>query len=293
MNAVGNAARLYGIARTMTITAPIAVTGASGNVGQAVVAALRARGVPVRPLLREPVGDALAFDFLRPDTFEAAVTGAAGLFLLRPPPISDVGPTLNRLVDVALAAGVARIVFLSVIGADTRGYIPHAKVEKHLIGSAAAWTFLRAGFFAQNLGDAYRADIREHDELFVPAGAGRAAFIDVRDIGEVAARVFTEEGHAGQAYTLTGPQALSFAEVAGLLSVALARKIEYTRPGVLRYLGRLRRRGLPFAQRLVQAVLHVGLRFGQGEGLDPTLARLLGRPPRTLADYIHDHRELW
>lgn len=275
------------------MTAPIAITGATGNVGQAVIAALRARDVAVRPLVRAPVGDAVAFDFLRPETFRAAVAGAAGLFLLRPPPISDVGPTLNRLVDVALAAGVSRVVFLSVIGADTRSYIPHAKVEKHLIGTAAAWTCLRAGFFAQNLGDAYRADIREHDELFVPAGNGRAAFVDVRDLGEVAARAFTEAGHAGQAYCLTGPEALSFTQVAEQLSVALGRTIRYTRPGVLRYMSRLRRRGLPFAQRLVQAALHVGLRFGQGEGLDPTLARLLGRAPRTLASYIHEHVALW
>lgn len=275
------------------VSAPIVVTGASGNVGSAVVEALRARGMAARPCLRAPVGDAVAFDFMRPETFEAAVAGAGGLFLLRPPPISDVGPTLNRLVDVALAAGVRRIVFLSVIGADTRGYIPHAKVEKHLSQSSAEWTFLRAGFFAQNLGDAYCVDIRERDELFVPAGAGRAAFVDVRDLAEVAARVFAEPGHAGQAYTLTGPEALSFTEVAQLLTAALGRQIRYTRPGVLRYMTRLRRRGLPFMQRLVQTVLHVGLRFGQGEGLDPTLARLLERPPRTLAQYIADHVELW
>jgi uncharacterized protein YbjT (DUF2867 family) len=275
------------------MTAPIVITGASGNVGRAVVTALRARGLPARPALREPVGDAVRLDFLRPETFEPALAGAGGLFLLRPPPIADVQATLNRLVDVALAMGVSRVVFLSVIGADTRGYIPHAKVEKHLSRSAAEWTFLRAGFFAQNLGDAYRADICEHDELFVPAGAGRAAFIDVRDLGEVAARCFAEAGHAGRAYTLTGPEALGFTEVAALLSAALGREIRYTRPGVLRYMARLRRRGLPFAQRVVQTVLHVGLRFGQGEGLDPTLARLLERPPRTLARYIADHVELW
>lgn len=275
------------------MTAPIVVTGASGNVGKAVVAALRARGMAVRPALRQPVGEAVACDFTRPDTFAGALAGAGGLFLLRPPPISDVGPTLNRLVDVGLAMGVTRVVFLSVIGADTRGYIPHARVEKHLSESTAAWTFLRAGFFSQNLGDAYRADIAEHDELCVPAGAGRAAFVDVRDLGEVAARCFAEAGHAGKAYTLTGPEALSFAEVAGLLSAALGRQIRYTRPGVLRYMARLRRRGLPFAQRLVQTVLHVGLRFGQGEAVDPTLARLLGRPPTTLAEYIDDHAALW
>ena len=274
---------------------PILVTGATGNVGRAVVEALQARGLPVRPGLRDPSGDprAVALDFFRPETFINAVAGAGGLFLLRPPPISDVKPTLNALVDAALAAGVKKIVFLSVIGADTRGYIPHAKVEKHLAQSTAEWTFLRAGFFAQNLGDAYRPDIREHDELFVPAGAGKAAFVDVRDIGEVAALAFAEPGHIGQGYTLTGPEPLDFDQVAALLSAALGRKIQYTRPGVLRYLLRMRRRGLPFMQALVQAVLHFGLRFGQAESLDPTLARLLGRPPRTLAQYIADHVDLW
>ena len=274
---------------------PILVSGASGNVGRGVVEALRARGVPVRPGLRDPGRDAeaVALDFTRPETFAPALAGAGGLFLLRPPPISDVKATLNVLVDAALAAGVRRIVFLSVIGADTRGYIPHAKVEKHLSASTAEWTFLRAGFFAQNLGDAYRPDIREHHELFVPAGAGKAAFVDVRDIGEVAALAFTDPGHAGQAYTLTGPEALDFNEVAALLSEALGRHIRYARPGVLRYLLRMRRRGLPFAQALVQAVLHVGLRYGQAEDVDPTLAKLLGRPPRTLSRYIADHIDLW
>lgn len=277
------------------MTAPILVTGATGNVGRAVVTALRARGLPARPGLREPAGepDAVALDFLRPQTFAPALAGVGGLFLLRPPPISDVKPTLNALVDAALAAGVRRIVFLSVIGADTRGYIPHAKVEKHLTQSTAEWSLLRAGFFAQNLGDAYRPDIRERDRLFVPAGAGRAAFVDVRDVGEVAARCFAEPGHERAAYTLTGPEALSFDEVAALLTRALGREIRYARPGVARYLWRLRGRGLPLAQAVVQAVLHVGLRYGQAEAVDPTLASLLDHPPRTLARYIADHLELW
>ena len=277
------------------MTSPILVTGASGNVGRAVVRALRERGLPARPGLRDPAGDpqAVALDFTRPQTFAPALAGAGGLFLLRPPPISAVGPTLNALVDVAVAAGVRRVVFLSVIGADRRGFILHAKVERHLSRSTAAWTFLRAGFFAQNLGDAYRPDLRARDELFAPAGAGKAAFVDVRDLAEVAARAFAEDGHAGAAYTLTGPEALDFAAVAALLSAALGRPIRYARPGALRYVLRLLRRGLPLGQALVQAVLHVGLRFGQAEAVDPTLARLLGRPPRTLAQYIADHVDLW
>jgi len=280
---------------TVPTDRPILVTGANGNVGRAVVDALRARGQRARPALRSPGSDpeAVAFDFLRPESFGPALEGAGGLFLLRPPPISDVKPTLNALVDAALDRGVRRIVFLSVIGAEERGYIPHAKVEKHLIERKADWSFLRAGFFAQNLGDAYLEDIRDHSELFVPAGAGKAAFVDVRDLGEVAARLFAEDGHAGVAYTLTGPEALSFDEVAALLTEALGRPIRYARPGVLRYVARLRRRGLPLTQAIVQAVLHVGLRFGQAEKVDPTLASLLDHPPRTLARYVAEHADRW
>lgn len=277
---------------------PILVTGATGNLGRAALAALADLGIGARAAVRDlsdrPAGaDAVILDFTRPETFARAVAGIGGLILVRPPAIADVRSTLCALVDVALAAGVRRVVFLSVIGADTRGYIPHAKVERHLRKRDAAWTFLRAGFFAQNLGDAYRLDIRDHDELFVPAGDGRVAFVDVRDLGEVAARAFIEDGHVGVAHTLTGPDALSFAELAALLTAELGRPIRYVRPGALAYVRRLRRRGCPWGQVAVQTLLHLGLRRGDAERIDPTLARLLGRPPRTVAQYVADHRALW
>ncbi|MBL9106400.1 MAG: NmrA family NAD(P)-binding protein [Myxococcales bacterium] len=281
----------------MSLPAPILVTGATGNLGRAALHSLATLGIParagVRDLSQRPGHDAVVLDFERPETFAPSVVGVGGLVLVRPPPIADVGPTLCALVDAAMAAGVRRVVFLSVIGADRRGYIPHAKVERHLRAAGADWTFLRAGFFAQNLGDAYRTDICERCELFVPAGDGRAAFVDVRDIGEVAARAFIEPGHVRVAHTLTGPEALTFTEVAALLTAALGREIRYTRPSVLAYVRRLRRRGLPWGQIAVQSLLHVGLRFGQARNVDPTLHHLLGRPARTLVQYIADHRALW
>jgi len=285
--------------RMLRDDAPILITGATGNMGRATLRALKARGVAVRAGVRDPAvvhgldAPAVVLDFARPETFAGAVAGAGGLLLVRPPAISDVGPTLCALVDAALQAGVPHVVFLSVMGAERHAYIPHAKVERHLQASGASWTFLRAGFFAQNLGDAYREDIRRRDELFVPAGDGVAAFVDVRDLGDVAARAFVEDGHAEQAYPLTGPEALSFAAVAALLTDELGRTIRYGRPGVLAYLRRQRRDGNPWAQAVIHTLLHVGLRFGQAAAVDPTLARLLGRPPRTLAQYIADHRDLW
>jgi hypothetical protein len=81
--------------------------------------------------------------------------------------------------------------------------------------------------------------------------------------------------------------------VASVLSAVLERPIRYVPASIPGYLLHLRRRGLPLAQAAVQAVLHVGLRFGQAEAVDPTLERLLGRPGRTLADYVRDHAALW
>lgn len=280
------------------LAGPILISGATGNMGRATLRSLQDRGITARAGVRD-VGRVhglgaplVALDFERPETFSIAVAGASGLLLVRPPPVSDVQPSLCALIDAALAAGVRRIVFLSVVGADRRGYIPHAKVERHLQARGAEWTMLRAGFFAQNLGEAYRDDIRR-GELFVPAGQGVAAFVDVRDLGEVAARAFAEDGHAGQAYTLTGPEALSFDQVAALLTAELGRPIRYMRPGVVAFLRRRRSRGMGWGQVSIETILHVGLRFGQAADVDPTLERLVGRRPRTLAQYIADHRALW
>ncbi len=278
----------------------ILVTGATGNIGQAVAAGLAEKGVPFRVGVRRPAswtggGEAVAFDFLDPATYRAAVAGCRALFLLRPPAIANTRDTLNRFVDVARGEGVAQVVFVSVAGAGSNPIVPHHAVETHLQQEGGGWTILRPGFFAQNLGDAYRDDIRQDNRLYVPAGQGRAAFVDVRDVAEVAVEALVHpDSHRGQTYTLTGPEARSFADAARILTDVLGRPIGYVPASIPGYvLHLLRRRGLPLAQALVQTVLHVGLRFGQAEAVDPTLARLLGHPPRTLRDYARDHAALW
>ena len=280
---------------------PVLVVGANGNVGAATVRALIERDIAVRCGVTDPTGfaavpgaETVELDLFRPATFGPAVDGVRGLFLLRPPPVSKVGPTLNALTETALAAGVEHVVFSSVAGADTNRVVPHHRVETHLRDHAPSWTILRPGFFAQNLADAYRRDIVEDDRIYLPAGNGRVAFIDTRDIGEVAGAVFADPApHRGKGYTLTGPRAVTFDEVARVLSVTLGRAISYQPAGVLGYARHLRRRGLPMAQVAVQTVLHTGLRRGDAEAVDPTLPRLLGRPGRTLEEYVREYANLW
>lgn len=268
------------------------VTGATGNVGRPLVRALIDAGVEVT------VGQRGSFDFTDPGSFAAALDGIDRLFLLRPPAISEVESTLNVCVDAALEAGVRQVVFLSVVGADSMPFIPHAKVEAHVRASAApTWTFLRAGFFCQNLIDTYAADIRADDRIYLPAGRGRAAFVDAADLAQVAFLALTQplddDRFARRALTLTGPEALDFDAIAALLTKELGRDIHYQRASALGYYRLLRRRGLPRPQAIVVCALHVGLRFGQAELVDPTLAELLGRPAHDMAHWIHANRQLF
>jgi len=281
----------------------VLVTAALGNVGREVVRECAQRGLTVRAAglrvaeleARFPTFEAVRFDFLDRATWAAALAGCNAVFLLRPPPIGDMDATLNPFIDAAYAAGVEHIVFLSVAGADKMKWVPHRKVELHLESTGQAWTVLRPGFFAQNLQDAYRRDIVEDGRLYVPAAKGKVAFLDVRDAAEVAALIFESPSAFRQkALTLTGPEALSFDRVAGLLSATLGRTIRYEPASVLGYVWHLRtRRKLSWMQAMVQTVLHVGLRRGDAERVEPTVAQLLGRPPRSLADYITREADVW
>jgi uncharacterized protein YbjT (DUF2867 family) len=274
----------------------ILITGAEGNVGRRVVEELQQRGMTYRIGVRRLRGQAHAvpFDFLKPETFGAAIADCSALFLLRPPAVANTKATLNPLIDAAREAGVEQIVFISVAGAADKPWVPHHAVEQHLKAGPPGWTILRPGFFAQNLGDAYRDDIVQDDRIYVPAAQGRVAFIDAQDIAAVAAAALIDPvSHAGQSYTLTGPEAVTFDQVAAILSAELGRPIRYEAASLLGYTRHLRRRGLPWMQILVQTILHRGLRSGEAEAVADTVPMLLGRPARSIAEYIHNHRQLW
>jgi uncharacterized protein YbjT (DUF2867 family) len=286
----------------------ILVTGGSGNVGKEVVRHLQSCQVPFQIGERKPTlkttskgVKTVRFDFLDQSTYAPAVVGCDVVFLLRPPAIANTKKTLNVFIDVARASGVSQIVFISVAGAGDNPLVPHHAVEQHLRAGPAGWTILRPGFFAQNIGDAYRQDIVDDNRIFLPAGAGRVAFLDVRDLAEVAVNALIDPAnYQGQTYTLTGPTAHSFAEVASILSQELAssgneycRIIRYQPASILDYFVHLFKRGMPPAQILIQTILHVGLRFGQAEAVNTSLADLLGHRSHTLRDYIRDNVDLW
>lgn len=277
------------------------VTGATGNVGQEVVKALLERGQPVtaaaldeQDARRIPEGAKIVFfDFGKPETFPQAFEGVNRLFLMRPPQIADVKRYLFPVVDYAREAGVEQIVFLSLLGAERNPFVPHRKVEKYLEGRDVPYTFLRPSFYMQNLNTTHREEIREEDRISVPVGDAKTSFIDVRDIGAVAARVLSEEGHEEQAYDLTGGRALDYDEVAAIFSEVLGREIRYTDPSLLRFVRESVAGGRPLIFALIMAGLYTSTRFGMAERVTETVERLLGRPPIPFRRYVQDYAEAW
>jgi uncharacterized protein YbjT (DUF2867 family) len=274
------------------MTARVLVTAALGNVGRQVVRACQAQGLVAKHLGEL---EAVRFDFLDRTSWAEAVRGVDFVFLLRPPPIGDMSTTLNPFIDAAYAAGVKHVVFMSVAGAETKTWVPHRKVEDHLKTTGRAWTVLRPGFFSTNLADAYRPDLLEDDRFYVPAGDGRVAFLDVADIGDVAAKVLSNvEAHRGEAIRLAGPEAVTFTQLAQQLTPVVGRPIRYVAASLVGYVWHLWAvRRLPLMQVVVQTILHVGLRSGEAAEVDDACLRLLGRGPRPLSDYLERSKALW
>jgi uncharacterized protein YbjT (DUF2867 family) len=279
------------------------ITGATGNVGSQVVKAL-AGEFPVRVGLYnleqdrahfdESEVEVAHFDFTAPETFAGAMQGAQSMFLVRPPSISDVDGVMVPVIEAAAEHGIGHVVFLSLQGVEDNPIVPHHKIEERILESGLAWTFLRCGFFMQNLSTTHQREIRERDVIMVPAGDSRTAFIDVRDIGAVGALTLRESGHANTAYELTGSQALTYHEVADVLSEVLGRPIEYPKPSVFRFVGFQRRvYDSPWAYIGVMTMLYTITRFGNAENVSPDVERLLGRPPIGFRQFAVDNRECW
>jgi uncharacterized protein YbjT (DUF2867 family) len=287
------------------MTQRILVSGATGNVGSEVVRYLveDESDVIVRAGSRDPDRAAAqlgydieytALDFADSDTLRPAFEGVDKLFLMRPPQMSNVERDVLPVLAAAEGAQVQQIAFLSLQGVEDNPIVPHHSIEEALRESGIPWTFLRAGFFMQNLDTTHRTEIRDHDTLMIPAGESRTSFIDVRDIGAVAARTLCEPGHENQAYTLTGSEALTYFQVADILSDVLERPITYANPSLWEFARWQRTHNdTPWMFLVVMAGLYTITRMGNAEDIADDVQQILGREPIAFRQYAEDYRDCW
>lgn len=279
----------------------ILVTGGTGNVGSEVIKGLFGKGqivAAVRDIdkAREILGDRIdyvSFDFEKPETFASAFQGVSKVFLVRPPAISNVKKYISPAIETAKARGVEHIVFLSLMGVDRNKFVPHYKIERAIASAGIPATFLRASFFMQNLNTTHCLDIKEHNEIFLPAGNGKTSFIDVRDIAAVAVKALTESGHQNKAYTLTGSEALDYYQIAEIFTSVLGRKILYSNPSLLNFWWRMRSRGFPLPFILVMMGIYTTAKLGLAGTVTPETEQLLQRPPITVRQYVENYQTCW
>jgi len=262
----------------------IVVTGATGNVGRPLVEALAAAGERVTAVARRPAeglpaGVAFrAADLADPQTLRPVFDGADAALLL------VAGDDPHGLVDAAKAGGVRRVVLISSQGAGTRPehYPAPRAFEAAVTGSGLGWTVLRPGGLDSNA-LAWVPSVRSSRTAAAPFGDVGLPAVDPADVAEVAVAAL-RGGHDGAVYTLTGPASTTPRERAAALAAALGEPVRFVEQTADE--ARTQMRAFMPAPVVEGTLAILGAPTAEEQRVSPDVARVLGRAPRTFADWL-------
>ncbi|MFF0634758.1 NAD(P)H-binding protein [Nocardia sp. NPDC004151] len=277
----------------------IVITGATGTIGSEVVRLLAGRDVKVRAVSRNPEQarvpagvEVVRGDYADTDSMAAAFSGAEAAFL-----VGLLGPDyveLDRaLVAAARAAGVRRLVKLSAIGTGDpelgRVGTWHMPGEQAVRESGVDWTILRPSSFASNT-RSWVTPIQAGQPVPNMTAVGAQGVVDPRDVAAVAAEALLSDDHAGRIYTLTGPAALTTHDQAAVLAAALDRAVEVT--DIPLDVAREFMLESGMSEEYADGALagQAFVRDGGNAIVTGDVEQVLGRAPRTYADWVRDHR---
>jgi uncharacterized protein YbjT (DUF2867 family) len=277
----------------------VLVTGATGNVGRQVVDQLVGGGAGVRALVRKPEGAGLPDgvelvrgDLADPASLDAALAGVDVVFLVWPFLGSDGA---SAVVD-AIARRARRVVYLSSMGvrddrerqADSINQ-SHAELERLIASSGVDRTILRSGGMATNtLG--WAPQVRAEGVVRWPFAEARRSLVHERDVAAVAVRALTEDGHAGAAYPLTGPESLTQAAQVRAIGEAIGRPVRFEEIPPEAAREELLAEGLP--SDMVDGMLAAWARMvEEPEPVLPTVEEVTGTPARTYRRWAADHAD--
>lgn len=278
------------------------ITGANGSVSSALQATLEGSGFDIRGLIRDDAKAAslqaqgvqvVVGDLDDPRSLPPAFEGVQDLWLLVPNGPRASENSMNA-VWAARHAGVERVVRLSAIGAahdaPTRSGRLHALSDHELQVSGMSWTILRPHWFMQNLLNE-AGDVSAQGTFSLNASDGRLGMIDVRDIAKFAARVLNDglQHHDGKIYTPTGPQSVSFADVAERLTRILGKPVGYVPVSDETQRKTLLGHGIPAW--IVDMLIEYSQAYASGWGDYTTtdFIDVVGHAPRDVDDFIRDH----
>lgn len=281
----------------------ILVIGATGNTGREVALRLKAKGQAVRALSRNPAKAAglaaegievVAGDLSDRMSLAKAMAAVEKVYLATSPD-PDMAAQQTAVVEVARATGVRHVVKLSVLGASADSPVmigrSHAQADEALKSSGLEWTLLQPSFFMQNL-LGFAGSIAAAGAIYVPAGDGRAAQVDARDIAAVAVESLSGEGHAGKVHAITGPEAISFGDAAAAIGAAIGKGVNYV--AVPPDAARQSMLGAGMPEWYVNDLLILFDFYAKGymAAVTDTVPRVTGRPATGVAQFAKDHAAL-
>ncbi|MGS2805097.1 SDR family oxidoreductase [Nocardia sp. MW-W600-9] len=279
----------------------IVVTGATGNIGRQLVGLLAEAGERVKAVSRGaspvdlPAGvDHVVADLGDLDSLSPAFQGADALFLLITGEQLMTGPEPAQLLKAASAAGIRRVVFVSSQGAVTRpesaGYARTIAFERALAESDLAWTALRPGAFFSNT-YAWIEPVRTARTVAAPFGEVGLPAVDPGDIAAVAAVALRGDGHAGRAYTLTGPAVVTPREQAAALAAAVGEPIGFVELTA----AQAKENMLRFMPEAVadHTLTILGTPTAAEQQVSGDIERVLGRPATSYAEWALRHRAMY
>lgn len=273
----------------------ILITGATGNVGQELTQQLLDAGQPMRLLTRNAgklsalkgQAEIVVGDLGKPETFKDAFDGVERLFLVTANTRQD-----ENVLRAAKEAGVRHVVKLSTFEAVDPMMAEHVKWhrerEQLIRASGLAWTFLRPTMFMSTALDWART-IRKEGVFYFPGGEGRVPAVDPWDVAAVAAVALTGTGHQGKAYALTGPEALSFGQMADVLARVLGTPVGYVDIPDKAVGEQMRKAGLP--DYVIDGLIgtFAAIRAGRLDSCTGDVEKVTGRPPRSFEDWCRAH----
>ncbi len=277
----------------------ILITGASGNVGRPLVRELmkteesiKVAGTKTDKLnkLFDKDIESVKFDFTDPSTFDPALKNVDRVFLMRPPHLGKA-KDFYPFIDAMKKHNIKLVVFLSLMGVEKNPIPPHHRIEKYIEKVGLAYAHIRPGFFMQNLTGIHLREIREKGELFIPAGNSKTSFIDAKDIGVAAATLLRNpKKYQNTTHTITGPEALSYYDVADILSKVLGKPIRYTKPGLIEYRRyMIKERGLDKGYVNVTVALYLMTRMGTAKKVTNGFYQLTGKEPISFETFVNNN----
>ena len=279
----------------------ILVTGATGNIGSALVQELKASDSDFAVMTSKP-GVTIAGVETRHGDFEsvasltAAFNGIDTLFLLFPL-VENKVDLAKYAAEAAKAAGVKHIVRSSGAGADSASTFALPKLQGEIDDVLAATgiptTFVRPAGFMQNY-VTYQSQAIKDGAIYVADGGQAQSLIDARDIAAVAARVLTNpNAHAGKAYTLTGGEAFTGEQAAATISAALGKPVKHVSVPTEAAVATMNQWGMPPFIVNVMDSLNKIVSAGYASGVSPDVEIILGRKPRTFAAFVNESVGVW